>query len=158
MITRRLAKRRHRHFLGTTSNTLPCVQQRGLPECGHGANARDGARWRSGDLSGDGGRTRRCSWPDTSEKISMRRSPENHFEKFGEDGEEANKNKNKAALPLPPGGSTAPLGAPAAISSDRPVAHARQQRAASQRKTSGRGMLTSQAKVFVTHAETSETS
>lgn len=68
-----------------------------------GANARDGARWRSGDLSGDGGRTRRCSWTDTSEKISMRRSPENHFEKFGEDGEEANKNKNKAALPCPQG-------------------------------------------------------
>ena len=118
-----------------------------------GANARDGARWRSGDLSGDGGRTRRCGWPDTSEIISMRRLPEKYFEKFGEDGEEADKNKNKAALPLPPGGSTAPLGAPAAISSGRPVEHARQQRAASQRKTSGRGMLTSQAKVFVTHAE-----
>ena len=43
----------------------------------------------------------------------MRRLPEKYFEKFGEDGEEADKNKNKAALPLPPGGSTAPLGAPA---------------------------------------------
>ena len=33
----------------------------------------------------------------------MRRLPEKYFEKFGEDGEEADKNKNKAALPLPRG-------------------------------------------------------
>jgi hypothetical protein len=87
-------------FLGNNFEHPPMLNSAGSRSAAMGANARDGARWRSGD----GGRTRRCSWPDTSKKISMRRSPEKHFEKFGEDGEEADKNKNKAALPLPPRG------------------------------------------------------
>ena len=87
-------------FLGNNFEHPPMLNSAGSRSAAMGANARDGARWRSGD----GGRTRRCSWPDTSKKISMRRSPEKHFEKFGEDGEKADKNKKQGGPPPAPRG------------------------------------------------------